>query len=96
MQFNRTSCKWYGDKKCPRRPEVHISTAWEAMIIIIGLLILSGMSYGGFYAFTIYRQRGSYVEQINTEDGNVTPPIYSWWIVCCKQTQNWKHLISFE
>lgn len=54
-----------------------ISLAWEIVIILIGLLLLSGMSYGGFYAYTIYRQRGNYVEQSNSEDGNVTPPIYS-------------------
>lgn len=74
LQYNRTCNIWYGDDKCPK-PEWHILTTWEFVIVLFGLVLL--MSYGGFYAFTIYRQRGHYAEHLNTEDGNVTPPIYS-------------------
>lgn len=77
LQFNRTSNIWYEEKRCPKPDVPHISTTWEIVIILMGFILVSGMSFGGFYAFNIFRQRGSYSEQLNTEDGTVTPPIYS-------------------
>lgn len=69
MQFNRTSFMWYIDQKCPK-PEIHASITPIVGIIVAGLLILSGMGFGGFYAFTKYRQRGNYVEQADTDSSN--------------------------
>ncbi|XP_031628872.1 osteopetrosis-associated transmembrane protein 1-like [Contarinia nasturtii] len=75
-QFNRTSSTWYNDRKC-LKPVVpmHLSVTLEVVLILIGILVLSAMGYGGFYAFTIYRQQGNYVEQLDSDSGEVTPPI---------------------
>lgn len=76
-QFNQTSNRWYVDRKCPK-PIDHSSFAIDAMIVLAVLIMLSGGSYGSFRAFVYYRQRRSYLEQIDTQSESETPPIYSW------------------
>lgn len=68
---------WYDSRKCPK-PEFHISSTLEGILILVGLLVSCGLGYGGFYIFRIYRQRENYAEQLNTDgDDDGTPPIYS-------------------
>lgn len=68
---------WYLDRKCPKAEEKTVSTVLIVIIVLIGLSFTSGISFGGFYGYKKYRQRGNYMEQINTENGNTTPPMYS-------------------
>lgn len=78
QQYNHTSKQWYEESKCPQ-PKLYVSPILEAVLIIVGIMLIAGFSYGGFYAFTKYRQQGEYFEQNNIDqddDASDCPPIY--------------------